>query len=101
MQLPNRPPACRLLSAPVRPSRRSGRLPSTTGHKFTLIFEQRVRYEDRTGNSFGKDVDVATGLFRTRLGLTYTPVPWLKFTGVVQDCRAPWYGPGAPNSHAR
>ena len=70
----------------------------TTGHKLTLIFEQRGRYEDRTGNNFGKDVDVATGLFRTRLGLTYTPVPWLKFTGVVQDCRAPWYGPGAPST---
>ncbi len=71
---------------------------AATGNKVTLIFEQRGRYEDRTGNTFGKDVDLATGLFRTRLGLTYTPVPWLKFTGVVQDCRAPWYGPGAPTT---
>ncbi|MCX6629696.1 MAG: alginate export family protein [Candidatus Solibacter sp.] len=41
---------------------------------------------------------MATGLIRTRLGLTYTPVPWLKFSGMAQDARAPWYGPGAPNN---
>ena len=69
-----------------------------TGQKLTLSFELRGRYEDRTGNTFGKDVDVAAGLFRTRLGLTYTPVPWLKFSGMAQDCRAPWYGPGAPTN---
>lgn len=33
-----------------------------------LSFEQRGRYEARTGNAFGNDVDLATGLFRTRLG---------------------------------
>ena len=43
-------------------------------------------------------MDVATGLYRTRLGLTYTPVPWLKFSGMAQDSRAPWYGAGAPNT---
>ena len=69
-----------------------------TGSKLSLSFEQRGRFEDRTGNAFGKDADVATGLFRTRLGLTYTPTPWLKFSGTVQDCRAPGYGPGAPNN---
>ena len=66
--------------------------------KLTLSFEQRGRYEHRRGNTFGKDVDVATGLYRTRLGLTYNPVPWLKFSGMVQDSRAPWYGAGAPNT---
>jgi hypothetical protein len=69
-----------------------------TGQTLQLSFEQRGRYEDRTGNTFGKDVDVAAGLLRTRLGLTYKPVPWLKFSGMAQDCRAPWYGPGAPNN---
>ncbi|HEY2013366.1 MAG TPA: alginate export family protein [Bryobacteraceae bacterium] len=67
-------------------------------NKFKLSFEQRGRYEDRSGNNFGKDVDVATGLYRTRLGLTYTPVKWLRFSGMVQDSRAPWYGTGAPNT---
>jgi hypothetical protein len=69
-----------------------------TGQKLELSFEQRGRYEYRTGNTFGKDVDVATGLYRTRLGLTYTPVPWLMFSGMAQDSRAPWYGAGAPNT---
>jgi hypothetical protein len=63
-----------------------------------LSFEQRGRYEARTGNAFGNDVDVATGLYRTRLGLTYTPIKWLKLSGMVQDSRAPWYGPNAPSS---
>jgi len=69
-----------------------------TGNKLKLGFEQRGRYEDRTGTAFGKDADVATGLFRTRLGMAYTPVEWLKFSGMVQDSRAPWYGAGAPNT---
>ena len=41
---------------------------------------------------------MATGLYRTRLGLTYTPVEWLKLSAMVQDARAPWYGPNAPNT---
>ena len=69
-----------------------------TDNKLKLTFEQRGRYEEHTGNTFGKDVDVASGLYRTRLGLTYTPLPWLRFSGMAQDSRAPWYGPGAPNT---
>lgn len=69
-----------------------------TNEKLKLTFEQRGRYEDRTGNTFGKDVDVFTGLFRTRLGLAYTPVKWLKFSGMIQDARAPWYGAAAPST---
>jgi hypothetical protein len=61
-----------------------------------LIFEQRGRYENRAGNGFGKDADLATGLYRTRVGLAYTPVKWLKLSGTMQDARAPWYGSGAP-----
>ena len=69
-----------------------------TNNKLKLSFEQRGRYEDRTGSSFGKDPDVETGLIRTRLGLAYKPVKWLKISGMVQDARAPWYGPNAPNT---
>jgi hypothetical protein len=76
----------------------AGALSESTGGKLKLGFEQRGRYEDRTGNTFGKDVDVATGLVRTRLGLTYTPAKWLKFSAMAQDARAPWYGPNAPNT---
>ena len=69
-----------------------------TKDTLNLTFEQRERYEDRTGNGFGKDADVFTALVRTRLGLVYTPVKWLKISGMVQDARAPLYGPGAPNT---
>jgi alginate export protein len=73
-------------------------IPQGGERKLKLDFEQRGRYETRTGNSFGGDADVETGLFRTRIGLTYFPVKWLKFSGMVQDSRAPWYGPNAPSS---
>jgi len=73
-------------------------LSNVTDHTLQLNFEQRVRYEDRTGNNFGKDVDTSNGLVRFRFGLTYTPLPWLKLSGMVQDSRAPGYGPGAPNN---
>ena len=69
-----------------------------TEHKLKITAEGRVRYEDRSGNGFGKDPDLETGLVRTRLGLSYTPVRWLKFSGMVQDARAPWYGTNAPNT---
>ena len=69
-----------------------------TDHQLKLSFEQRGRYEDRTGNAFGKDPDLDTGLFRTRLGLSYVPVEWLKVSGMLQDSRAPWYGENAPNN---
>lgn len=66
--------------------------------KFKIGMEQRVRYERRTGQGFGKDVDLDTGLVRTRLSMTYQPTSWVKFSGMLQDGRAPWYGPKAPNS---
>jgi hypothetical protein len=69
-----------------------------TKDRLKLMLEERERYEDRTGNAFGKDVDVFTVLVRTRLGLAYTPVKWLKLSGMVQDARAPGYGAGAPNT---
>ena len=79
-------------------ARAASAISRATDKKLTLSFELRGRYEERSGANFGKDPDVDTGLYRTRLGLTYTPAPWLKFSGMAQDCRAPWYGPGAPNN---
>lgn len=67
-------------------------------HNLKLAVEQRGRYETRTANAFGKDPDISTGLLRTRLGLTYTPLAWLRLSGMVQDSRAPFYGPNAPNT---
>ena len=68
-----------------------------TENRLRFTLEQRGRYESRTGNSF-KDSDLATGLFRTRIGAIWTPLRWLRFSGMMQDSRAPWYGPNAPNS---
>ncbi|MBS1854259.1 MAG: alginate export family protein [Acidobacteria bacterium] len=76
----------------------AGAIAGDTNHTLRLTVEQRGRYESRTGTSFGESPDAATGLYRTRLGLTWTPLPWLKFSGMMQDARAPWYGPNAPNT---
>ena len=64
--------------------------------KWKLGFETRARYETRTATSFGKDPDISTGLVRTRVSLSHQPVSWLKFSGMLQDSHAPWYGPNAP-----
>lgn len=69
-----------------------------SGGKLKLGVESRARFESRTGNSFGNDPDIAAGLVRTRLSLSYTPLKWLKFSGMLQDSRAPWYGANAPNT---
>src|SRR5947209_20450474 len=69
-----------------------------TDKKVKVSFEERGRYEDRTGNAFGKDPDRETGLFRTRLGLTYTPLKWLRVSAMVQDARSPWYEANPPNT---
>lgn len=73
-------------------------LPAQTHGKLKINFETRFRWENRAGNAFGKEPDRAYGLFRNRFGMSYTPVAWIKFSGMVQDSRAPGYGPGAPNS---
>src|SRR5512140_91901 len=80
------------------PAQAATGISNATDKKLTLSFEQRGRYEIRTGTNFGNDPDIATGLIRTRFGLNYAPVPWLKFSGMAQDSRAPWYGSNAPNN---
>jgi len=69
-----------------------------TDEKLKLTFESRERYERRGGQAFGANPDLFTGLVRNRLGLSYAPVKWLKFSGMLQDSRAPWYGPNAPTN---
>ena len=79
------------------PGARAGALlDSSSGGKLKVNIEWRVRYESRTGNSFGADPDIATGLMRTRVSLAWLPAPWLKFSGMMQDSRAPGYGPNPP-----
>lgn len=73
-------------------------LSTQTGGKWSIEFEQRERYENHTGQAFGKDPDLYTGLARTRVGVIWHPLRWLKISGMMQDARAPWYGPNAPNT---
>jgi hypothetical protein len=66
--------------------------------KLQLTFQERNRFEDRTGNGFGASKDTAYDLMRTRVGLTYTPVNWFKVSAMMQDTRSPLYGPNAPST---
>ncbi|MBI4889085.1 MAG: alginate export family protein [Acidobacteria bacterium] len=81
---------------------RGGEVPAwlkkTSDNKFSMSFEERIRYEDRRGIGFGKDGDEGYVLLRTRLGMTYRPVNWLKVSAMAQDSRAPGY-PNASNSY--
>jgi len=70
--------------------------PQWDNFKFTL--EVRSREEARTGVTFGKDPDLENPLFRTRIGAQWTPVSWLKLSGMAQDSRAPEYGTTAPST---
>ena len=95
------------LSAGLRPAaaqewdwgaRLADYLKTQTAGQLTIEFEQRERYENHDGQSFGKDPDLFTGLARTRFGLIWRPLRWLKISGMIQDVRAPWYGSNAPNT---
>ena len=80
------------------PGRGAAEIAKLTEGKLTFTFEERLRYESRSGVTFGKDVDLATGLLRTRLGMTYKPYSWLKISGMLQDSRSPFYGPNSPTA---
>ena len=69
-----------------------------TEGKLKFGFEQRVRWESKTGNSFGKDPDADYALARTRVSLTYQPFKTLRFSAMMQDSRSPWYGANASSS---
>jgi hypothetical protein len=65
-----------------------------------VSLEVRTRYESREGVAFGKKPDANGLLLRTRLGLTYAPVKWLKVSSMMQDSRSPWFG-DATSSNTR
>ena len=67
-----------------------------SGRKLKLSFEFRMRPENRTGVTLGLDPDYTALVTRTRVGMTWQPLPWLKMGGMMQDARVPGYGPGAP-----
>jgi hypothetical protein len=72
-------------------------VPAHTGGLLRIGFEQRIRYESRTGNGFGRDVDTFAALERTRVSMTFE-TSLFKASAMMQDARAPWYGAPAPNN---
>ena len=71
---------------------------SATGDKLTILLEERTRWEEKYGVTFGKDVNQQDMLSRLRIGMQYRPVRWLVVSGLGQDSRVPFYGKPAPNS---
>lgn len=69
-----------------------------TGSKLQLNFELRSRIELRDQSEFGRGPSTHANFMRTRLGLTYTPAPWIRFTALGQDSRAPFLGRTAPGT---
>lgn len=66
--------------------------------KLKLGVEMRTRYEQRDGIRFGARHDKNTAYTRLRAGMSYLPAPWIKFSGMMNDSRAPLFGPDASTS---
>jgi hypothetical protein len=69
-----------------------------SGGKLSLHIEERTRWEEKYGVTFGKAVNQQDMLSRVRIGMTYQPTSWLTFSGMGQDARAPFYGMPAPST---
>ena len=76
----------------------AGELGEATGGRLTVHLEERTRWEEKYGVSFGKAVNQQDMLSRIRIGMTYRPVNWFTISGMGQDARAPFYGAPAPSS---
>lgn len=74
------------------------RLHHDSDGKLSVYIEERTRWEEKYGVSFGSAVNQQDMLSRFRIGMTYTPTPWLTLSGMGQDARAPFYGMPAPNT---
>lgn len=69
-----------------------------THGKLSVHLEQRTRWEERYGNSFGATKSQQDMLSRIRIGMDYQPTNWLNLSAMGQDARAPWFGLNAPSS---
>ncbi len=69
-----------------------------TGNRVQFSLEAKQRAENRTGQVFGRDRDLAADYIRTRFGMTVRPLKWVRLTGLAQDTRAPFYGLPAPGN---
>jgi hypothetical protein len=73
-------------------------LRDATSDRIAVHVEERTRWEEKYGVTFGKTVNQQDMLSRVRIGMQYAPVTWLTFSGMGQDARAPFYGMPAPNT---
>ncbi len=73
-------------------------LKDATDGRLQFSFEERLRYEARTGNNFGNAASLENPLIRTRVGAAFLLTDWLKISAMGQDARAPEYGVPAPNT---
>lgn len=73
-------------------------LKEATNNVFGFTFEERTRWEEKTGVSFGKAVNQQDMLSRLRIGAQFEPVQWFKLSAMGQDSRVPFYGIVAPNT---
>jgi hypothetical protein len=73
-------------------------LKEATHNRFAITFEERTRWEEKFGVTFGKDVNQQEMLGRIRIGAQADPFSWLTISAMGQDVRAPWYGVPAPNT---
>ena len=71
---------------------------TASGGRFSLLVDERTRWEEQYGVKFGKSVNQRDMLSRVRVGMQYHPAEWLTLSGMGQDSRAPWYGSAAPGS---
>ncbi len=69
-----------------------------TDGKFGFTFEERTRWEEKSGVNFGKSVNQQDMLSRLRIGARFDATDWLAFSAMGQDTRVPFYGAKAPNT---
>jgi Alginate export len=73
-------------------------LGAATGKRLQVSFEFRQRAENRTGQVFGRDRDLAADYLRFRFGVTARPLAWIKLSALAQDTRVAGYGLPAPGN---
>jgi len=73
-------------------------LQESTGKILGFTLEERTRWEEKTGVTFGKAVDQQDVLSRLRIGAQFQPTGWLRVYAMGQDSRVGFYGITAPNT---
>lgn len=69
-----------------------------TGKMLRFTFEERTRWEEKYGVTFGKAVNQQDMMSRIRVGAQFRLLDWLTISAMGQDSRVPFYGVVAPNT---